>query len=176
MFILLGSISPDVMVKQTSESLAGRIKYNEVSPLNLLEVDHKYDLKRHWLRGGFPLAFLSKSNVDAFQWLDSFITTYIERDIGELGLQVNSRLMKQLWLILAHYNGNIVNTSEVARALGVTNKTVSGYLHFLEEAFIITLLQPYSTNTKKGWLNLPRFTLETADCYMHLTVFTRSTT
>lgn len=156
MFILLGSISPDVMIKQTSESLAGRIKYIEVTPFNLLEIIPKYDLKRHWFRGGFPTAFLSRSNADTFHWLDSFITTYIERDIGELGLQVNSRLMKNLWAILAHYNGNILNSSEIARALGINNKTISSYLHFLEEAFIITLLQPYSFNTKKRIVKSPK--------------------
>jgi uncharacterized protein len=156
MYILLGSISPDVMIRQSSESLAGRIKFIELAPFNLLEIIDKYDLNRHWIRGGFPLSFLNSANKNAFHWLESFIATYIERDLGELGLNVNSTLMKKLWRIIAHYNGNILNSSEISRALGINNKTITRYLHFLEEAFIITLLPPFSTNVKKRLVRSPK--------------------
>ena len=154
-FIVLGSASPHLL-RQSSETLAGRIVYAELSPLNLMEVNKNHNMANHWFRGGFPEAFLSgKSKIFAI-WMRNFIQTYLERDLPMLGLTADSILMRRFWTMIAHYHGGIWNASTFANSLGVTVPTINRYLNFLEGAFIVRRLKPYYFNTKKRLVKSPK--------------------
>lgn len=148
-FILLGSASPD-LIRNSSESLAGRIVYDELAPLNLLEVKDNCTLYYHWFSGGYPDAYKIKKDKIRHVWMSNFVKTYIERDLPMLGLDANKTIIRKLWVMLAHINGNILNYSTLSRSLGITAPTIKRYLCFLEDAFLIKILQPYSTNLKKS--------------------------
>jgi predicted AAA+ superfamily ATPase len=154
-FILLGSSSPQ-MVKGSSESLAGRIAYNELTPFSWLEVSENYSLEDHWLKGGFPEAFLAPNMNQTRRWLRTFIETFIYRDLGELGHQVSPVLITKLLEMLSVLNGNILNMSDLARSLGVTQPTIHRYLDILEGGFIINRLQPYFANVTKRIVKAPK--------------------
>lgn len=153
-FILLGSASP-VLIRETSQSLAGRIAYIELSGFNLTEIniDSYSDL---WLKGGFPDAY-SAPDVDIWiQWIDNFIKTYIERDLPLLGLNVSPLVLRNLWTMIAHSHGSIANYSNIGRSLEVSSTTIKKYLNFLEHAFLIRQLQPYYVNVKKRIVKAPK--------------------
>lgn len=154
-FILLGSISPDLIVKYSSESLAGRVQFNELTPLNFTEVK-KYGIKKHWLLGGFPLSLLKSKTKDAIEWQDSFISSYIERDLSILGLITERLLMRRLWRMLGILNSSIIDYSSLGRSLSVSYNTVIRYLSFLEDAYIVNLLFPYHINLKKRLVKSPK--------------------
>lgn len=154
-FILLGSASPE-LIRDSSESLAGRIAYEELTPFNLMEVSSKYDIEKHWLRGGFPPALLVSSDFISNKWLSNFIRTYIERDLPMLGLDVNVNLLQRFWTMLAHLHGNLLNMSALSKSLAVTSTTVKRYVSFMESAFLVRLLQPFSTNVKKRLVKSPK--------------------
>ena len=154
-FIILGSASPEV-IRDSSESLAGRIAYLELSPFNLTELDNDTPIFKHWLWGGFPDAFLSPNKGMNFQWYSYFIQTYIERDLPMLGLQVSPSLMRKFWLMLASFNGNVLNKSTLTKSLEISAPTLNKYLSFLEDAFLIRLLLPYSANVKKRLIKSPK--------------------
>lgn len=147
-FILLGSASPE-LIRDTSESLAGRIAYVELSPFNLLEISDVFTYDKHWFFGGFPNALLAKNDKIARIWLQQFVQTYIERDLPALGFTGSTIVASRLWQMLAHYNGNLLNASSFAKALGVSVPTVVRYLDFFEEAFLIRRLRPWEYNAKK---------------------------
>lgn len=154
-FILLGSASPE-LIRDSSESLAGRIAYEELTPFNLMEILSKYDIEKHWLRGGFPPALLASSDFISNKWLSNFIRTYIERDLPMLGLDVNVNLLQRFWTMLAHLHGNLLNMSSLSKSLAVTSTTVKRYVSFMESAFLVRLLQPFSTNVKKRLVKSPK--------------------
>lgn len=155
-FILLGSASPE-LVKGASESLAGRIYYTELSPINLSELTTASLIKKHWFRGGFPKALLPVSNKDYIDWMDSFIKSYIERDLNALfGVNFSVSTMRNFWSMLAHTQGGIFNAESFARSLGVTAPTINRYLDFLEGAFIIYKLPAFFVNTKKRLVKSPK--------------------
>jgi predicted AAA+ superfamily ATPase len=154
-FVILGSASPDLL-KQSSETLAGRIVYVELSPFNLTEIDQDHEITDHWFRGGFPEAFLSKKSSIYKKWMQSFVQTYLERDLRLLGLSADSVLMRRLWTMIAHYHGGIWNASTFAKSLGISVPTVNRYLNFLEAAFIIRQLEPYFYNIKKRLVKSPK--------------------
>lgn len=156
-FLLLGSASPE-MIKDVSESLAGRIAFTEVTPFNLPELPEKDTTqKRLWLRGGFPHAFLAGSDQKCFDWMRHFIRTYIERDLNQLfGVSFSPQLMYRLWQMLAHYHGNILNAHTFARGLDIAAPTVGRYLDYLEGAFILHRLAPFSFNTRKRLVKAPK--------------------
>lgn len=145
-FLILGSASPD-LIKHASESLAGRIIYHELSPFNLAEVGHK-KIRQLWIRGGYPLSFLSKDE-DSFSWRESFISTYLQRDIPQLGICIPSAQLRRFWTMLAHLHGQLWNASNIAKSLGISAPTVGHYLDILEDTFIVRRLQPYHFNIKK---------------------------
>ncbi len=151
-FIILGSASP-VLIQQSSQSLAGRIAYIELSGFNLLEIDNQTKL---WLNGGFPDAFLSKDKEIWFQWVYNYIKTYTERDLPALGLQVSSKIMYNLWNMLAHSQGQTINYSNFSRSLDISSSTVKKYIDFLENAFLIRQLPPYFSNVKKRIIKAPK--------------------
>ncbi|MCF8465279.1 MAG: ATP-binding protein [Flavobacteriales bacterium] len=156
-FLLLGSATPD-LIRNSSESLAGRISYRELTPFNLTEVDHETrdDMLRHWFRGGFPDAYLAPTDRMTVQWHTSFIQTYVERDLPMLGLDIDRTMIRKLWTMVAHIHGNVLNMSNLGRSLGVTSVTVKKYLAFLEGAFLIRQLQPWYVNLGKRLVKAPK--------------------
>ncbi len=156
-FIILGSASP-ILLRQSSQSLAGRIAYIELSGFNLLELEPE-SLNKLWLKGGFPDAFLSKDTEIWQQWLDNFIRTYINTDLPILGLDINRNTIRNLWTMLSHVNAQVVNYSNIARSLSVSSTTLKKYIDFLENAFLIRQLQPFYPNIKKRIVKAPKIFL-----------------
>lgn len=153
-FLILGSASPD-MIKQASESLAGRVIYHELTPFTLNEIGYE-NVNRLWLRGGYPNSYLSQDDDISFRWREAFIKTYLEMDIPQLGIRIPSTQIRRFWTMLAHYNGQIWNASQIALSLGISAPTVRNYLYILEETFIARSLQPYYANAKKRLVKSPK--------------------
>ncbi len=153
-FLVLGSASPDLL-RQTSETLAGRIAYLELSPFTETEVgaEHQDAL---WLRGGFPKSYLAPSDETSRMWLESFIMTFLERDLPQLGIRIPSITMRRFWEMCAHLHGDLWNHEKIASSLGVTGKTAGHYLAVLEQAYMLRRLPPYSGNLKKRLVKSPR--------------------
>ena len=156
-FLVLGSASPD-LIRQSSESLAGRIAYHDLGGLGLHEVGF-HRLHRRWLRGGFPPAWLARSNATATVWMESFVRTFLERDLPELGLRVPGPAMRRFWTMLAHWHGQIWNASEFARSFGVADTTVRRYLDILTGALVVRQLQPWHANVAKRQVKAPKIYL-----------------
>ncbi|WP_165776836.1 ATP-binding protein [Paremcibacter congregatus] len=157
-FLLLGSASMDLL-RQSSESLAGRISYLEMTGLNLLEVPVKNpaDIQKIWLRGGFPESYLSDTDALSMTWLEDLIRTYLERDIPQMGFRVPAVRLRRLWTMLAHLQGEVINYSTLASNLEVDSKTVSHYLDILGDLLLVRRLEPWHTNVKKRLVKSPRF-------------------
>lgn len=156
-YILLGSASPH-LIKGVSETLAGRIAYVEVDPFNLVEIFKKQsDVNRHWFRGGFPDAWLSKNDTQWHAWMNNFFRTFIERDLNTLfGVSFSPDLMFKLWRMLAHFHGGVWNALSFAKGLDVSPTTVNKYIDYLEGAFMLRRLPPYFTNAKKRIVKSPK--------------------
>ncbi len=153
-FLILGSASPD-LIRHASESLAGRIIYHELTPLNLEETGYD-EVNRLWLRGGYPLSYLAKSNDASFNWRDSFIKTYLEMDIPQLGIHVPSAQLRRFWTMLAHSHAQLWNANRIAGSMGLSPPTIRKYLDILEDTFIVRQLRPYHTNLKKRLIKSPK--------------------
>ena len=153
-FILLGSASPELL-RKSSESLAGRIAYIELSGLNLLEVDPTSILKL-WSRGGFPDSYLAANDAKSYLWRKQLTKAYIERDLPLLGLDANKQVLTRLLFMLAGTVGQLFNASAIAKSLGITAPTVRKYVDFLENAFLIEQLHPYHINIKKRLVKSPK--------------------
>jgi predicted AAA+ superfamily ATPase len=156
-FLVLGSASPDLL-RQSSESLAGRIAYHELAGLSLGEVGTEH-VRRLWLRGGFPRSYLTDSEAESGRWRRQFIRAYLERDLSALGLRLASTTMRRFWTMLAHYHGEIWNGSELARAFGVSHKTVRGYLDTLCSTFMARRLEPWHEDVAKRQVKSPKIYL-----------------
>jgi uncharacterized protein len=156
-FILTGSASPD-LIKGVSESLAGRIAFNELSPINLVEaINSKISKQQHWFRGGFPLALIAKEDKAFIRWTENFIRTYIERDLSALfGVKLQEKLIRNFWYMLAANNGGVWNSETYARSLGITGPTIKRYLDFLEGAFMIRQLPAWFVNANKRLVKSPK--------------------
>ncbi len=153
-FLLLGSASPELM-RHASESLAGRIVFHEMDGFGLDELpSDRLDLR--WLRGGFPRAYLADSPQESSEWREAFIRTYLERDLPQLGINLPALTLRRFWTMLAHYHGQTWNGSELARALGVSDKTVSRYVDILEGTFMAWRLRPWHTNLGKREIKAPK--------------------
>lgn len=153
-FLLLGSASPD-LVRHGSESLAGRIAFVDMAGFTLRETGEVAQRKL-WLRGGLPRSFLSRSEADSFTWRENFIRTFLERDIAQIGIQVPPPALRRLWMMLAHYHGQIWNASEIARSLGEAHTTVKRHLDILTGAFMTRQLQPWFVNIGKRQIRSPK--------------------
>jgi predicted AAA+ superfamily ATPase len=153
-FLVLGSASPELL-RQSSETLAGRIAFHILDGFDLSEVGQE-NLSPLWLRGGFPESFLARSNGVSYTWRRNFIRTFIERDLPQLGIRVSAQTLSRFWSMLAHYHGQIWNASELGRALGVTDKTVRHYLDILSAALVIQQLKPWHANVKKRQVRSPK--------------------
>jgi uncharacterized protein len=153
-FILLGSASPD-LIRSSADSLAGRIGYIELTPFTLEEILEE-EMELLWMRGGYPRSFLASTERISNLWRENFIKTYIERDLGLLGLNTDPKLVERFWIMLAHVQGSLWNGDNFARALGITRPTVTRYLEFLEGSFMVRILQPYYRNLKKRLVKSPK--------------------
>ena len=153
-FLVLGSASPDLL-RQSSESLAGRISYYELPALSLKEtkLETYHDL---WLRGGFPPSFLARNNKASYRWRQNFVRTFLERDVPRLGIQLSQGNLQRFWVMLAHYHAQTWNGEELARAFGVSNHTVRNYLEVLKATFMVRVLQPWFANTAKRQVKSPK--------------------
>ena len=166
-YIILGSALPGLL-RQSSESLAGRISYIELNPFCLDELPHDIPIADHWFSGGFPNALLAPSPHRRNQWLDDFIRTYMERDLPQLGLQVSSVFIRRFWTMLAHCNSQLMNLTELSKSLGVSVPKVGNYLDFMEQAFLICRLYPFSPNVKKRLVKRPKIYLTDTGVYHRL--------
>jgi len=153
-FLVLGSASPDLL-RQASESLAGRLETIALSGFSLAEVGAR-SLARHWERGGFPLAFLARSSTDSLVWRRQFVQTFLERDVPQLGVNVPAPTLLRFWTMLAHYHGQIWNAAEPARSLGTSEPTVRRYLDLLTSLFMVRQLQPWHQNVAKRQVKAPK--------------------
>ena len=156
-FLILGSASSDI-IKNVSETLAGRIEFIELSGFDLQETGTG-SWKDLWLRGGFPRSYLAESNDDSVVWREGFIKTFLERDIPKLGISIPSTAMRRFWTMLAHYHGQNWNASEFARSMGLSDKTVRSYLDILSGTFMVRQLQPWHENIKKRQIKAPKIYL-----------------
>ena len=153
-FLLLGSASLDLL-HQTGESLAGRISYLELTPLNVLETRH-LPLDQLWLRGGFPESLLAVTDQRSLRWREDFIRTYLERDIPQFGRRIAAETLRRFWTMLAHHQGGLLNTAQFARNLGVDAKTTAGYLDLLVDLLIVRRLPPWHINIGKRLVKSPK--------------------
>lgn len=153
-FLILGSASP-ALLHQSSETLAGRVETIALSGFNLSEVGAA-QMSRHWLRGGYPRAFLARSNADSLAWRQQFIQTFVERDLPQLGINIAAQAMLRFWTMAAHYHGNLWNAAEPARSLGVSEPTVRRYLDTLTGLFMVRQLQPWHENLGKRQVKSPK--------------------
>lgn len=153
-FLVLGSASPELL-RQSLETLAGRIEYLELTGFQIGEVGEG-DLERLWERGGYPRSFLARDGADSLTWRREFIRTFLERDLGQLGFGFSAPVMQRFWKMLAHYHGQVLNTSELGRNLGYSHNTIRGYVSALEGAFMVRLLQPWFENMGKRQVKSPK--------------------
>lgn len=153
-FLILGSASRD-LIRQGSETLAGRIGFVEATPFSLVETGPD-TTDTLWLRGGFPLSFLSASDEASWLWRESYIKTFLERDIPALGIQIPAAALRRFWMMLAHYHGQQFNASELGKSLGVADTTVSRYLDVLTGTFMARRLTPWFENIKKRQIKTPK--------------------
>ena len=153
-FLVLGSASMDLL-KQSSESLAGRIRYLELAPLDAGEVG-RTRLDALWLRGGFPESLLAASDAASLRWRTDFIRTYLERDIPQLGPRIPAETLRRLWTMLAHQQGGLLNAAALARALAVDGKTVAAYLDLLVDLLLVRRLVPWHGNVRKRLVKSPK--------------------
>ena len=160
-FIILGSASRD-LIKQTSESLAGRIAFIELNPFSVEEIvparDHTV-LQKYWIRGGFPRSFLAESDDVSMIWRENFIRTFLERDIPQLGFQIPSDTIRRLWQMCAHQHGQLLNMSSIGQALGVSHTTIRSYFDILTQTFMLRILSPFASNLKKRLVKSPKIYL-----------------
>jgi len=153
-YLILGSASPE-LVRRGSDTLAGRIHYHELHGFSLDEVG-KQHANRLWLRGGFPRAFLASSNTSSVEWRRGFISTFLERDLPQLGVNIRSTTMRRFWMMLAHYHGQIWNSSEFARSFGVADTTIRNYLDLLTSALVVRQLPAWHENIGKRQVKAPK--------------------
>jgi predicted AAA+ superfamily ATPase len=153
-FLILGSASPD-LIRQSSESLAGRIEFVEMAGFDLREVGVG-QWRTLWSRGGFPRSFLAASDSDSFAWREQFISTFLERDIPQLGLNLPALSLRRFWTMVAHYHGQTWNSSEIAASLGVSDHTARRYLDILSAAYMLRILAPWHENLAKRQRRAPK--------------------
>ena len=165
-FLILGSASPELM-RHASESLAGRIVFHQMDGFGLDELPPD-SLDLRWLRGGFPRAYLANSSQESGEWRESFIRTYMERDLPQLGINLPVITLLRFWTMLAHCHGQTWNSSELARALGVTDKTVSRYLGILEGTYMARRLRPWHANLGKREIKAPKVYVSDTGILHHL--------
>ena len=153
-FLLLGSASMDLL-RQSGETLAGRVAYLELNPFDVLEVDASAR-DRLWVRGGFPDSFLASNDGRSLAWRENFIRTYLERDVPQLGPRIPAETLRRFWVMLAHTQGGLLNAATLARGLGVDGKTVAKYLDLMVDLLLVRRLRPWHKNIGKRLVKSPK--------------------
>lgn len=153
-FLILGSASPDLL-RQSSESLAGRIETVHLEGLRLADLGAR-SLSRHWLRGGFPLSYRARTEADSLAWRQQFVRAFLERDVPQLGIAIASAALRRCWNMIAHYHAQTWNAAEFARALAVSEPTVRRYLDLLAGVFMVRQLPPWFENLSKRQVKAPK--------------------
>ena len=170
-FLLLGSASRNLL-QQTSETLAGRIRYLELKPFSVPEISAQEPLEfspeKLWLRGGYPQSYLAPNDDESWKWRSDFISSYIERDIPQLGINVSSTRMKRFWKMLSHYQGQQINMSSLGKSLEVSHTTIRNYLDVLTDLYMVRQLQPWAGNTKKRLVKSPKVYIRDTGILHHL--------
>lgn len=166
-FLLLGSASPE-LIRDSSESLAGRIAYHQLYPLSIDEISDAIPQNDLWVRGGFPDSLFASNEDLAWRWMDNFINTYLNRDLIQLGLNASPKIIRNLWSMMAHLNGNLLNASTLGNSLGISTPTVKRYLDFLEDAFLLKSLHPFAVNMKKRLVKAPKVYITDTGILHHL--------
>lgn len=171
-FLILGSASRDLM-QQSSETLAGRLAYVELTPFQmneLIDYPSSYDnvLNQLWLRGGFPRSFLAKSDAASNRWRDQFTRAFLERDIPQLGFNIPAMTIQRLWQMCAHSHGQILNASKIGASLGFSHTSIRNYIELLVHTFMVRLLQPVAINTKKRLVKSPKIYIRDSGILHHL--------
>lgn len=151
-YLILGSASRD-LIAQSSETLAGRITYLELTPFMFDEI---HQMEKLWIRGGYPLSVLGASDEISVAWRKGYIKTFLERDIPALGINIPAEQLRRFWMMLAHYHGNMFNASELGRSLGVSHKTMKEYADILTGTFMVRQLQPWYENIGKRQVKTPK--------------------
>jgi predicted AAA+ superfamily ATPase len=158
-FLLLGSASRD-LIQHSTETLAGRIRFLELSPFSIFEMTknapREFDIEKLWIRGGFPDSYLAGNDDESWDWRADFIATYVERDIPLMGPKVPATRMKRFWSMLAHWHGQQVNMSTLGKSLEVNHKTIRFYLDILTDFYMVRQLQPWAGNTRKRLVKSPK--------------------
>lgn len=156
-YLILGSASRD-LIQQSSESLAGRIAYYKLEGFRPNDIGLE-NWKKLWLRGGLPPSYLAEDDGKSFLWRQQYVTTFLERDIPQLGIHIPSRTLRRFWIMLSHYHGQMLNYSEIGRAFGISDMTVRKYVEILEGTFMVKTLWPWYTNVKKRLVKRPKLYL-----------------
>lgn len=158
-FLLLGSASRDLL-QHSSETLAGRIRYLELTPFSFQELyandPSGFNPEKLWLRGGFPDSYLAPSDEESWEWRNDFIATYVERDIPLMGPAISATRLERFWRMLAHYHGQQINFTELGRSLEVSHTTIRNYLDTLTDFYMVRQIQPWSGNTKRRLIKSPK--------------------
>jgi len=161
-FLILGSASRD-LIRQGSETLAGRIAYLELTPFLLRELNNNHQneipMKKVWLKGGFPLSLLTTSDKASFRWRENFVQTFLERDIPALGINLPPRTLERLWSMTAHYHSQTINSSALGKSLNLSHTAIRKYIDILCATFMLRLLPPFSVNLKKRLIKSPKLYL-----------------
>jgi predicted AAA+ superfamily ATPase len=161
-FLLLGSASRDLL-QQSSETLAGRIRYLELSPFNAMEISNidpiGFQAEKLWFRGGFPDSYLAVNDNESWNWRNDFVSSYVERDIPLMGAKIQANRMKTFWTMLAHYHGQQIVLSEIGKSLEVSHTTIRSYLNILTDFYMVRQVQPWSGNTGKRLVKSPKIYL-----------------
>jgi uncharacterized protein len=165
-FLILGSASPDLL-KNASETLAGRIEFIDLHGFNITETGKK-TWKKLWIRGGFPRSFLAESEQDSNAWREGFIRTFLQRDIPQLGINIPAPALRRFWTMLAHSHGQILNSSELAKSMGLSDKTIKSYLDILNATYMVRQLQPWHENIKKRQIKSPKIYLRDSGIFHQL--------
>jgi hypothetical protein len=170
-FLLLGSASPE-LIRHSSESLAGRIAYHQLHPFDLTEIPETISQNDLWVKGGFPNVLFAKNDDLARRWMENFISTYLNRDLLQLGLNASPKIIRNLWTMMAHLNGQLFNATTLGNSLGISTPTVKRYVDFLEDAFLLKSLHPFSWNMPKRLVKTPKVYLTDTGILHHLSGIT----
>lgn len=165
-FVILGSASRD-LIRQSSESLAGRIAYFQLGGFRLSDIDPGA-IAALWWRGGLPRSFLAASDDESVLWRNQYLTTFLERDIPQLGITIPARTLRRFWTMLSHYHGQILNYAELGRSFGISDMTVRKYCDILEGTFMIRILQPWFVNIGKRLVKRPKLYLRDSGMFHSL--------
>lgn len=151
-FLILGSASQE-LIQQSSETLAGRISYMELTPFSFTETK---EFPKHWIRGGFPKSYLADTDTQSEMWRQDYIQTFLERDLAMMGFDITPSAMQRIWMMIAHYHGQQLNYSEISQSVDMSDKTIKRYIDILEGTFMIRLLRPWFVNIKKRITKRPK--------------------